>query len=445
MSNKNFYGWKLLFVFWAVIILNFAFPTFGMSVVNTYMAGSMHLDRKELGLAYSVFTLMGGLPAPIVAYSINRFGIRLTMLAGILLVGSGGVLMAALVHTALEAFLVLALVVGFGAALSGTVAPQVGVARWFRARRGRAMSLLLTSSAIGGFAAVPLLNLVISRFGGNWRAAWWCMAAMSVCAGILAALFIRESPEQLGQAPDGIAAEPAASRTIASGSIGSGSGGFGSGASSSTALESSPARGVFKTTEDWTLRETLRSPILWLLIATYLGFFMGFFIYLAHGIVHLEGLGHSAAAASQSVAVMMLASLIGQFAVAAMGDRIETRYLFAAGVAVFGIGIALATRATGTLALYPYAICMGAGFGASYTCLVTIQSNYFGPKVYPLVLGITTPLGTILGAVGPVIAGWFFDAYHTYTQIFSLVAALSFASAVLLLFAKPPIRRPVTP
>jgi MFS family permease len=421
MPEKSFYGWKLLAVLWAVTVLNFAFPTFGMSVVNTYMAASMHFDRKELGLAYSVFTLMGGLPGPIVGWSINRFGIRFTMLAGILLVGSGALLMAAAVHTMFQVILVLALVVGSGAALSGVIAPQVGVARWFHAKRARAMSLFFTATGIGGFAAVPLLNRVISASGGNWRSAWWCMAAMSLCAAILAALFIRESPAQLGQEPDGGEVAPSAA-----------------GASKG---ESQRSRGVFKTTEDWTLRETLRSPVLWLLILTYLGFFMGFFIYLAHGIVNLEGLGHSPAAASQSVAVMMLCTLIGQFTVAALGDRIETRYLFTVSVAIFGVGIALATHATGTFALYPYAICMGGGFGAAYTCLATIQSNYFGPKVYPLVLGITTPLGTILGAAGPVIAGWFYDAYHSYSQIFYLVAAACFASAVLLLFAKPPVPR----
>ena len=417
MSKTPFYGWKLLLVFWAVIVLNFAFPTFGMSVVNTYMAAAMHLDRKELGLAYSVFTLMGGLPSPIVAWSINRFGIRLTMLVGILLVGGGAVLMAAAVHTALEAFIVLALVVGFGAALSGTMAPQVGVARWFHAKRGRAMSLFFTCSGIGGFLAVPLLNSVISKSGGNWRSAWWFMAAMSVVSLLLAGFFIRESPEQLGQEPDG-GAVPV----------------------SNAAAE--PRRGVFKTTEDWTLRETLRTPALWILIVTYLGFFMGFFIYLAHGIVNLEGLGHSPAAAAQSLALLMLFSVIGQFTVAALGDRIEMRFIFAVAVALFGIGIALATRATSSFALYPYAVCMGAGFGAGYTCLATMQTNYFGPKVYPALLGITIPMGTILGAIGPVIAGWSFDAYHTYTQIFFLVAAICFASAVLLLFAKPPIRRP---
>jgi MFS family permease len=419
IANKSFYGWKLLLVFWAVMILNFAFPTFGMSVVNTYMGKAMHFDREELGLAYSVFALMAGLPGPLVGLSINRFGIRLTMLAGTLLVAFGALLMAAAVHTAPQAILVLALVVGFGAALSGTIGPQVGMARWFRAKRGRAISLLLTASGIGGFAAVPLLNRLIAASGGNWRSAWWCMGAMSLCAAVLAGIFIRESPAQLGQEPDGGLAEIAAAN--AAGAKG--------------------PRGVFKTAEDWTLGEALRSSVLWMLTLTYVGFFMGFFIYVAHGIAHLEGLGHTPAAAARSIAIIMLSSLIGQFAVAALGDRIETRYLFAIAVALFGIGIALATHATGAVALYPYAICMGSGFGAAFTCLAMMLTNYFGPKIYPLVLGVVTPIGTILGAVGPVIAGWFYDRYGSYSQIFYLVAGICFASAILLPLAGPPVRR----
>jgi MFS family permease len=173
---------------------------------------------------------------------------------------------------------------------------------------------------------------------------------------------------------------------------------------------------------------------------TNLGFFMGFFIYVAHGIAHLEGLGHSPGAAARSLSSLMLASLIGQFTVAWLGDRVETRYIFAVAVSVFGIGIALASRASGPVALYPYAVCMGSGFGACFTCLATILSNYYGPKVYPLVLGITTPIGTILGAIGPVAAGWFYDKYGSYAPAFYLVTGVCFASAILLLFARPPAR-----
>jgi cyanate permease len=72
--------------------------------------------------------------------------------------------------------------------------------------------------------------------------------------------------------------------------------------------------------------------------------------------------------------------------------------------------------------------------------MATILSNYYGPKVYPSLLGITTPLGTTLGAIGPVMAGAFYDRFHTYSQVFALVGGLCFASAVLYLLAKPPVR-----
>jgi len=101
----------------------------------------------------------------------------------------------------------------------------------------------------------------------------------------------------------------------------------------------------------------------------------------------------------------------------------------------------LAIHATDVTTMYVYAIMMGSGFGTAFTCLMTIQSNYYGPKVYPALLGITTPVGTILGAVGPELAGRYFDRYGTYAGAFEVVAALCFISAVMYLLAVPPVRR----
>jgi MFS family permease len=420
MGQKPFYGWKLLIIFWAIIILNFTFPTFGTSVVNTYMAKAMHLNREKLGLAFSVFSLMAGLPGPLVAQSINRLGIRFTLVTGTLLTSCGALLMAAFVKTTFQAILVLGLVVGAGAAMAGTIAPQVGIARWFHRKRARAMSLVLTASGLGGCIAVPTLNAVIARSGGNWRAAWWCMTSMSLAAALVAAGFVKESPAQMNQLPDGEDAADPRSVTPALRSAGG---------------------GVFKTTEDWTLGEALRSPTLWLLVPTYLGFFMGFFIYVAHGIAHLEGLGHPPSEAARSLALIFGSSLIGQVAVATLGDSIEPRFLSAVAVCLYGGGTLLAIHASDVTTMYVYAIMMGSGFGTAFTCLMTIQSNYYGPKVYPALLGITTPVGTILGAVGPEMAGRYFDKYGTYAGVFEAVAALCFASAVMYLLAVPPVRR----
>jgi MFS family permease len=421
MQTRPFYGWKLLFVFWIIIVFNFTFPTFGTSVVNTYMAKAMHLNRKELGLAFSVFSLMAGLPGPLVARSINKLGIRFTLVVGTLLASAGALLMALYVRTTFQAIIVFGIVVGSGAAMAGTIGPQVGMARWFHKKRARAMSLLLTASGVGGFIAVPTLNGMIARSGGNWRAAWWCMSAMSLVAALVAALFVKESPAQMGQTPDG---EPLADASA-----------------TLDARASRAGRGVYKTNEDWTLGEALRSPTLWLLIATYLGFFMGFFIYIAHGVSHLEGLGYAPGEAAKSISVIMISSMIGQFAVAALGDRIEPRLISAVAVCLYGAGTLLAIHPATPAVMYSYAILMGSGFAAAFTCMATILSNYYGLKIYPALLGITTPLGTILGAAGPVTAGYFYDRYGTYSQIFTIVAALCFLSAILYLLAKPPLRR----
>jgi MFS family permease len=416
VQEKPFYGWKLLIIFWTIIILNFTFPTFGTSVVNTYMAKAMHLNRKELGLAFSVFSLMAGLPGPLVAKSINALGIRLTLVMGTVLTSCGAFLMALFVKTTFQAILVLGFIVGAGAAMAGTVAPQVGIARWFHRKRARAMSLLLTASGIGGLIAVPTLNAVIAHFGGNWRAAWWCMGGMSMAAAIVSALFVRESPAQMKQSPDGEA--------------------------ESDPSTPAPSTGrVFKTTEDWTLSEAFRSPTLWLLVLTYLGFFMGFFIYLAHGILHLEGLGHTPAEAARSISVIFGSSLIGQIAVAALGDRIEPRFISAVAVCLFGGGTWLAIHASATTTMYVYAVMMGAGFAAAFTCIMTIWSNYYGPKIYPALLGVTTPIGTILGAMGPFTAGYVYDKYGTYVPVFEGIATLCLLTAFLYLLAVPPVHR----
>lgn len=421
MAKNDFFGWKLLWILWAIIFLNFAFPTFGMSVVNTDMARAMHLNHKELGLAYSAFSLMAGLPAPLVAMSINKFGIRFTVASGALMVAFGALLMVFTAHSALQAILVLALPVGFGAAMCGTLAPQVAMARWFHRRRALALATVLSASGTGGCIAVPLLNHVIAASGGNWRAAWVFMGSTSVIAALVGVLFVKESPEQMGQLPDG---GPEKDVADVSGGI----------------KQMKPRPSVFKTTEDWTIGEVFRTPSLYLLVLTYLGFFAGFFIFVAHGIANLEGLGHSPAAASRSVALVLFSALLGQFTVAALGDRIEMRFLFAVAVCFFGVGIWMAARAVSPMSLYPYAVLMGSGFGASFTCMMAMLGNYYGPKAYPLVLGFTMPFGTIVGAIGPVVAGALYDKYGSYTIVFSGVAAICIASGVMLLFAKPPVK-----
>jgi len=416
----DFYGWKLLAVFWLILFTSFAFPLYGASVVNAYMALDLRMDRSALGLAYGLFQWMVGLPAPLVAVLINKRGVRFTTSLGCLVVMTGSLLMALVVRTTLEVNLVFSVLIGLGALAAGVLGAQSCIGQWFLKGKARAITLVHTGSGIGGFVAAPVLDRVIGRFNGNWRAGWWLMAGLALLGAALAAAFIREKPADLSQLPDGDLAEDTRSGKF---------------------LEARLRRAVYKTTAAWSVRDVFQSPAVWLILFSSLGISAGYPLILAHGVVHLKDLGYTASEAALSIAVMLLASLVGQLIVVAWGDRIEPRRIWAVGSAVFGVGMLLALNASGAAGLYLYAVCLGVGFGASFSCLMTLPGNYYGAKAYASILGVLIAVGTTAGAGGPYLAGKVYDHSGSYAPAFYAVAGLSFAAAVVLLFATPPVRR----
>lgn len=422
-ERTDFYGWKLLGVFWLILFANFSFPLYGAAVVNDFMAADLHLDRAGLGLAYGVLQLMVGLPAPLAAFCIHRRGVRFTMTAGCLAVIAGALLMAMWVRTGLQADLVLGGIIGVGVLAGGILAAQAGITRWFIKSKARAITLAHTGIGIGGFVAAPVLLRLISASRGNWRAGWWLMAGMSSVAALLAAFFVKEQPSDLGQLPDGEPAGPPKDSAPRAGASLAGS------------------RGVYKTTEEWPLREVWRTPAIWLLLISILGFSAGYPLFLAHGLAHLRDLGFTPAAAAFSISVMLLSALAGQLLFAGVGDHLEPRLLWAAASAIFGVGMLLALHARGVAGLWLYAICLGSGFGIAFSAMMTLPANYFGSRAYAPVIGVVIAVGTAAGAAGAYAAGTVFDRYGTYLPAFYSIAGLSFLSALLLLLTKPPVRK----
>jgi MFS family permease len=410
----EFYGWKLLCVFWLIVFSNFAFPLYGASVVNTYMAADLHMDRRELGLAYGLFQWMVGLPAPLIAICINKKGVRFTMMIGCLTVATGALLMATVVRTSWQVNLVFGLIIGLGTLSGGILAAQAGISKWFVQGKARAITLVHTGSGMGGFVAAPVLNRVIAHFHENWRAGWWLMAGLSVTATLLAVSFVKEKPSDCGQVPDGHADASTFSRS---------------------------RNFVYKTRDEWRFRQVFRTSAIWLFLTSILGFSTGFPLFLAHGVVHLRDLGYTPAQAAFSVSVMLLANLAGTLLFAAVADRIEPRLIWSAGSVIFGVGMILALHASGAAGLYLYAICLGAGFGVSFSSMMALPANYYGVRAYAPVVGVIIAVGTTAGAAGATAAGYMFDTFGSYSPAFYGVSGLSFLAAVLLLLATPPAHR----
>src|SRR5271156_1159082 len=89
MPKHRFYGWTMLAALWGVMFLNLGFPAYGPAVINAAMAKSVGLHREALGNMFMIYMIMSGLPGPLVAMSVNRFGVRKTLTLGSAFIVSG--------------------------------------------------------------------------------------------------------------------------------------------------------------------------------------------------------------------------------------------------------------------------------------------------------------------------------------------------------------------
>jgi MFS family permease len=395
------------------MFLNLGFPAYGPAVINPAMAKAFGLPRETLGGIFSVYMIMSGLPGPLVAMSVNRFGVRMTLLLGSAFTIAGALLMATVVSGGIGAMLCYGLLVGAGVATGGAMASQAGLARWFVRRRSLALSVLYSAGAIGGFVAAPLLNRLIQATG-TWRAGWWLLAALSAVAACVALIFVRERPQDVGQVADGFGTPPPGGEPAAD------------------------SRPPFMTRRDWTFREAARHPAYWLLLGSLIGGSGGYTLFLAHGVVHLQDLGHTAAVAAWAVSIATVSGLIGKVILAVFGDLIDPRYIYALFIAVFGAGLVIIVNAHALWQVFVFATCIGIGFGGGVVCLMAVLSNYYGTQPFASLAGLAIAINTTLSAIAPKVAGRLFDQGVGYGLTFNFLAAWCFLGAAVLFLMRRP-------
>jgi MFS family permease len=416
MSKPVFYGWVMLGVLWCVFAFNLGFPAYGGPVLNTAMATELGLPRETLGLITTFYIIMSGLPGPLVAMAVNRFGVRRTLVTGSLMNIAGATFMATIANSGVAAYIGFGLLVGGGVSAGAAIASQTALSRWFVRRRALALSILYSSGALGGYLAVKFILPWAMRAGGSWRAGWWVIVTLSAVAGLLAMIFVRERPEDVGLTPDGDAAVGTAGHVVRT-------------------------RPAHISATPWEFRDVVRRPTYWLIVASLVGGSGGYTLFLAHGIVHLQDLGHSVDVARGALATMTWTGLLAKAVIMLFGDRLDPRWLWGIFMLFFGAGLVIIVDARTTLAVDAFATCLGVGFGGGVVCLMAVLGNYFGLKAFALLSGIAIAINTTLSALAPYIAGFLFDHGYGYGGTCYFLAGWCFLGA-LILFA---IRKPAPP
>jgi MFS family permease len=164
----QFYGWwGIVLPAFVIIWITNALTLAGMNVFDAKLLTELGVERGPLKLGDTIQLLVSGALAPVGGWLADRYGVRPVMIAGALLL-SGGLYGYSTVDSLTDVYLMRVLM---GAALAGAglVICVTIVSRWFVAKRGLALGLMLSGTSLGN-AVIPQLNTALIAEHG-WREA----------------------------------------------------------------------------------------------------------------------------------------------------------------------------------------------------------------------------------------------------------------------------------
>jgi Na+/melibiose symporter-like transporter len=309
---------------------------------------------------------------------------------------------------------------GTGMSFATLVPAATGVTRWFRRYRGAMMGLTLSASGISGFFLPPLLDKMLREGGGNWHVGWRIVAGAMVVSGLIAFFFVRESPESMGQTVDGLPNDQ----------------------------QEQPSRtDALATKHEWTAGEALATSSYWLVAIAGIAATFPYFLFIAHWVEHLTGVGVTPAKASLGISLLTAGTLGGRWLGGLLMDYLNARLVFVLGASLYFLSsyLAFTSNAEALNLAYVASALQGIAYGWTYSCTNTMVGHYYGRKAYPKLSGMYIFLTSAIASPAGLVGGVIFDRYGSYAKSFELDAMLAAVGIVAIIFAVMPAPRESVP
>ena len=409
-----FYGWIVLGTAGSSMFVRNAAGSLTFAVFVPLIADETGWSRALIGGAAAVGGLLATGASPPVGWAIDRYGARAVLVSSLIIIGLSTMAMAWLsVHVAI---FYSALAIGrimFSSPLNVGAATVVG--RWFVRQRGRATGLLFLSHS-GGMVAFPLVATWVSVAYG-WQVAWIVLGLMVYAIALVpTALLIAQRPEDVGVLPDGDEPDVA----------------IDSDASASPTPETGSAL-------EWTTRQALRTPVLWVLaIGT------GFLFLLQSGTnVYqadlLRSRGIDLSLSQLSIVVNAAGTALGSLLWGRMVEKVRVSYTYATIALIMAVACGLFIVADTVAVAFFAAGLFGVAVAGILVVPAVAYANFFGRQSLGTIRGVTEPFTSLGQAIGAVASGLVYQFAGSYGIAFVIYAVLGGITALALLLARPPM------
>ncbi len=362
---------------------------------------------EQISSAFAVRLIFFGLLGPFAAAFMNHFGIRKVVTTALVLIGIGVGL--SLLMTELWQLMVLwGFVIGIGTGMTALVLGATVASRWFDKRRGLVVGMMTASNATGQLIFLPLLASLSENIG--WRASLTFVVVILSVAFVLAALFLRDHPADVGLPVYGktaITPVPPTDRRLIE-------------------LLLTPLR---------TLREASKTQVFWVLFATF--FVCGFStngLIQQHWISICGDVGITPTGAAGYLALIGAFDFIGTIASGWLSDRYDNRYLLLAYYGLRGLSLLyLPMSGFSLITLTGFAVFYGLDWVATVPPTVKLTAQRFGAEKAGLVFGWVFAGHQLGAASAAFVAGAVRTETSSYYPAITLAGVFCILAALLIL------------
>ena len=400
---RFYYGWLVAGSASGIQFANAATAIGILTVFVIPMSEEFGWNRTEVAGATSLGAVLGAALAPFSGRLVDRFGARLILVGGGLVVVVGCLYLS--MAQTLAGFYVAFTMVRIADQGLIQIGASVSVGKWFLRRRGRAVGLVFFGASAGMIVMAPVVQFVIANW--DWRAAWVVLAIVMLCIGVVpSALFVRRQPEDMGLVIEGADEQVRAGRS--------------------------------RDERQTPLGEVVRTAAFWvILVSLLLGSvaISGVGLHLVPQIIQ-QGLSPTASVAA--VSVMSVSGAVAALGTGVLAERVSAKLLLTLAYLLGAVSMWTLINADTPTETYLFAVLQGFLSTGVNTLAPIMWASYYGRRTLGSIFGMSRAAQVFGFAVGPLASAIVYDRTESYTGAFMGLALVAIIAAVLISTARRP-------
>ncbi|XQW83564.1 MFS transporter [Thalassotalea piscium] len=389
--------WSMVFIAMLCLLLSNGMTLTAITAFDSaILAEFTDWSRGDLKMRGLITLVVTGLLAPFVGMIIDRFGVKLLIMFGAVVLSAatysyGYVEEIKHIYYIHMAFGVVLLACGLNVAV-------ILVSNWFVKLRGTAIGIAVMGTSLGGALLAPMFGGWLAD-GMGWREAFQLSAIIPSVLFVLAALMVKNKPADVGLTPMGV--------------------------------DQTSEDKISVSDQGVSYKEAIATKSFWSIALIAMFTFYCLLGLQSNLVLHLQDLGFDIQSAAAGLTMLFTPALIGKFAFGLIADKIKGKKVLYSNLTLMLLGLIGLYFSDKTTVLIAIAL-IGFAWGGFYTLFQLNAIECFGLKASGKLLGTITILDAFGGGLGIFVTGKIFDIYGSYQIAFMIFIILVAISVVLI-------------